>query len=150
MGTEGGEYTTMDTNRKLKEQIEKYIPYNDQETNDQKVILKHLEIFDDVLTRDNEIGHFTSSAFVLNKKRDKILLIFHKLRNTWAWEGGHADGDNDLLNVAIKEVKEETGLENIKVLTKDFFTIDIVPVSQHFKRGKEVSAHVHLNVAYVF
>jgi len=140
----------MSHNQKLKEELQRYKPYNAQEVKDKEVMLKYLEVFDDVLTRNNEIGHFVSSAFVLNKKRDKILLIFHKIMNSWNWEGGHADGEDDLLSVAIREVKEETGLENVTPLTKDFFTINILPVSQHIKREKEVSAHVHLNVAYVF
>ena len=63
------------------------------------------------MTRQNEYGHFTSSAFVLNKERTKILMIYHKIYNSWAWTGGHADGDTDLLYTAIREVKEETNLD---------------------------------------
>jgi len=140
----------MNTNQKLKEELTKYKPYNAQEVKDKELMLKYLEVFNDVLTRENEMAHFVSSAFVLNKERNKILLVFHNIMNSWNWEGGHADGDVDLLGVAIREVKEETGLENIIPLTKDFFIINILPVSQHTKNGKEVSAHLHLNVAYVF
>ncbi|HAM37706.1 MAG: ADP-ribose pyrophosphatase [candidate division WS6 bacterium GW2011_GWC1_36_11] len=140
----------MDSNQKLREELQKYKPYNAQEVKDKEVMLKYFEVFDDVLTRNNEIAHFSSSAFVLNKERNKILLVFHNILNSWNFEGGRADGDADLLGVAIKEVKEETGLKNVIPLTKDFFTINILPVSQHTRKGREVSAHLHLNVAYVF
>ena len=91
----------------LKENLEKYVPYNEQEEVDRKIMLKYIDDFDNILTRQNEYGHFTSSAFVLNKERTKILMIYHKIYNSWAWTGGHSDGDNNLLYVAMKEAKEE-------------------------------------------
>ncbi len=53
---------------KLRKEIEEYIPYNEQEEQDKKVILKYIDTFDDVLTRKNEFGHFTASSWVLNKE----------------------------------------------------------------------------------
>ena len=90
----------------LKQNIENYLPYNEQEEVDKRIMLKYIEDFDDVLTRNNEYGHFTSAAFILNKQRTKILMIYHNIYKSWAWVGGHSDGDSDLLNVAIKEAKE--------------------------------------------
>ena len=87
---------------KLKENLEKFVPYNEQEETDKRIMLKYLKDFDDVLTRQNEYGHFTSSSFILNKERTKLLMIYHKIYNSWAWTGGHSDGDNDLLYVAMK------------------------------------------------
>ena len=112
-------------------------------------MLKYINDFDDVLTRQNEYGHFTSSAFVLNKERTKILMIYHKIYNSWAWVGGHADGDNDLLYVAMKEAKEETGIKNVKPILKDIYSLEIINVNGHEKRGKYVGSHVHLNVTYL-
>ena len=59
----------------LKESLERFTSYNEQEEVDRKIMLKYIRDFDDVLTRENEYGHFTSSAFVLNKERTKILMI---------------------------------------------------------------------------
>lgn len=133
----------------LKENLEKFNPYNEQEEVDKKIMLKYINDFDDVLTRENEYGHFTSSAFVLNKERTKILMIYHKIYNSWAWVGGHADGDNDLLFVAIKEAKEETGIKNVSPIYKDIYSLEIINVNGHEKRGKYVGSHVHLNVTYL-
>ena len=72
---------------KLKENLEKFVPYNEQEETDKRIMLKYLKDFDDVLTRQNEYGHFTSSAFILNKERTKLLMIYHKIYNSWAWTG---------------------------------------------------------------
>ena len=133
----------------LKEKIEKYIPYNEQEENDKKVMIKYISDFDNILTRQNEYGHFTSSAFVINKKRTKILMIFHKIYNSWAWTGGHSDGDSNLLNVAIKEAKEETGIKNVVPILPDIYSLEIITVDGHEKRGKYISSHVHLNITYL-
>ena len=133
----------------LKEDIEKFIPYNEQEEVEKRMMLNYINDFDDILTRQNEYGHFTSSAFVLNKERTKILMIYHKIYNSWAWTGGHSDGDNDLLYVAMKEAKEETGIKNVTPISKNIYSIEIINVNGHEKRGKYVGSHVHLNVTYL-
>lgn len=133
----------------LKSDIEKYKPYNEQEEVEKKIMLSYFNIFDDVLTRQNEIGHFTSSAFVLNKERTKILMIYHKIYNSWGWVGGHSDGDSNLLYVAMKEAKEETGIKNVKPILDDIYSLEIINVNGHIKRGKYVGSHAHLNVTYL-
>lgn len=133
----------------LKESLERFTPYNEQEEVERKIMLNYINDFDDVLTRQNEYGHFTSSAFVLNKERTKILMIYHKIYNSWAWVGGHSDGDSDLLYVAMKEAKEETGIKNVAPISKNIYSLEIINVNGHEKRGKYVGSHVHLNVTYL-
>lgn len=129
--------------------IERYKPYNEQEEKDKEIILRYSNMFEDILTRENEIIHITSSGFIVNKNRDKSLMIHHNIYNSWAWTGGHADGEEDLLQVAIREAKEETGAENIKPITAEIISIDILPVFAHMKRGKYVAAHLHASIAYL-
>ncbi len=134
----------------FREAILKYQPTNEQEMNDKKNILDYIELFyENILTRGNQIAHMTSSGLILNKSLDKILMIHHNIYNTWTWTGGHADGDSDMLRVAIKEAKEETGVSNIVSLSDNLASIDIIPVYGHIKRGKYVSSHLHLNTTYV-
>lgn len=133
----------------LKENIEKFTPYNEQEEVEKRVMLKYINDFNDVLTRQNEYAHFTSSSFILNKERTKMLMIYHKIYKSWAWTGGHSDGDNDLLYVAMKEAKEETGLKDVKPISNDIYSLEIITVNGHEKRGKYVASHVHLNVTYL-
>ena len=131
------------------ELIKKYIPYNEQEKKDKAVILHCIELFEDVLTRDNQITHVTSSAFVVNSTKEKVLVVHHNIYNSWSWTGGHADGEADLLAVAIKELKEETGVVNCHLATPGIFSLDILPVLGHIKRGEYVSPHLHLSVAFL-
>lgn len=131
-------------------QIEAFIPVNEQECQDKKVILDFIGRFShNVLLRENEIAHITSSGFVMNEALDKVLMVHHNIMNAWAWTGGHADGDCDLLHVAIKEAKEETGINTVTPLSRDIVALDILTVSRHVKRDKFVNSHLHLSVAFI-
>ena len=104
--------------------------------------------FDDVLTRNNEIGHFSASAFVVNKDRTRLLVVYHNILEGWIYPGGHADGEEDLLSVAMREVEEETG-QKTKVISNSIFSIQALPIKGHMKKGKYVSAHIHFDVVYL-
>lgn len=134
----------------LHDQIELYVPFNEQETKDRDLILRAMATLSDVLTRNNEILHFTSSAFVVNPDRTKVLMVYHNIYNSWSWTGGHADGNPNLLHVAKKELKEEAGLSEVKIVQKEMISLDILPVIGHVKNGKYVAPHLHFNTTYVF
>ena len=131
------------------EAIKKYTPYNIQEIKDKETTLKYVNKFDDLLTRENVFAHMTASAFAVNKEHNKLLMIHHNIYNTWAWTGGHADGMEDMLEVAIKELKEETGIRNIYKIYNDIISLDIIPVYGHMKKGQYISAHQHINLTYL-
>lgn len=133
----------------LKAKIENYEPYNEQEERDKQMMLKYIHTFDNVLTRENEFGHFTASSWAVNQEKTKVLMIYHNIYQSWSWTGGHSDGEADLLNVAIRELKEETGVKNVKVLKDDIFSLEMLTVNGHIKRGNYVSSHVHLNLTYL-
>ena len=137
-------------NKRLYDLVSNYKPYCEEEKIDKEIILDFIEKYDDVTTRDNKIAHFTTSAWITNKDRTKILMIHHNIYNSWAWVGGHADGDDDLLYVVKKEIEEETGLTNVELLSNDIFGLNIITVDHHYKHNKYVSSHLHFDVEYVF
>ena len=130
-------------------QIERYNPINEQEKKDKEIILDFIKKNANVLFRNNEIAHITSSGFIVNKSRNKTLMIHHNIYNSWGWTGGHADGNSDLIKVALKEAQEETGIKHVKPIINDICSIDILPVNAHIKRGKYVASHLHLSIAYL-
>ena len=133
-----------------KEEIIAYMPVDEQEASEKKVILEYIDKFpENILSRENEFAHLTSSGFIMNASLDKVLMVHHNIYQTWAWTGGHADGNKDLLKVAIKEAIEETGVRNIKPLTGNIASLDILPLWGHIKKGKYVATHLHLSVAYI-
>lgn len=96
-------------------------------------------------TRTRLQGHFTASAWVVDKPKRKALLILHSKIGLWLQPGGHADGNFDLREVAQKELGEETGLwldSNNCLL----FDIDIHTIKAH----KEVPEHLHYDARYLF
>lgn len=130
-------------------QIKEYIPYNEQEMKDKELILNCISNFPDILNRANTIAHITSSGYIVNKTRDKVLMIYHNIYKTWAWTGGHADGDSNLLDVAIREACEETGLKEVTPVNDEILSLDVLNVRGHIKRGEYISSHLHLSIAYL-
>ena len=135
---------------KTVEMLRNYLPYNEQEKEDIKLIVKAEEIFGDILTRDNKFCHLTSSAFIINRSHTKVLCIYHNIYDSWTWVGGHADGEDDMLYVAEKETREETSLQNFKLIGTEPISVEILSVKSHIRKGKYVSAHQHFNVTYLF
>lgn len=133
----------------LTKQIEDYTPFNEQEERDKELILHELRVSDKVFTREDTVAHMTASAWVLNPSHDKVLMIYHNIYNSWSWLGGHADGETDLLSVAMREVSEESGISSVKAISPEIFSLEVLTVDGHIKRGKYVSSHLHLNVSYL-
>lgn len=134
---------------KLHSQIANYIPCCEQEVQDRRMMLDCLETRSAVLTRSDELCHFTASAWVVNPDRTKVLMLYHNIYNSWSWSGGHADGEEDLLCVALREVQEETGLANVRPVFEEIYSLEVLTVNAHFKRGKYVIPHLHLNLTYL-
>ncbi len=86
---------------------------------------------------------------VVNKDRSKVLMVYHNIYNSWSWMGGHADGETDLLSVAIREVKEEAGISNVRPVSEEIFSLESLTVDGHVKKGNYVSSHLHLNITYL-
>lgn len=125
-------------------------PSCEQEESDKKLIVSLIEEYkDNLLHRESELFHLTGSSFTMNKTLDKTLMVYHNIYNSWSWIGGHADGEGDLLSVAMREVQEETGAVTMKSFSDHPISIDILTTSGHVKKGKYVSSHLHLNISYL-
>ena len=134
----------------LIEQIEKFIPFNEQEVRDKAQLLQFLHSGAELITRENTAAHLTASAWVVSRDRKQVIMVYHNLYKSWSWMGGHADGDWDLLRVAKKEVMEECGLTSLTVVSPEIFSLEVLCVDGHEKRGRYLSSHLHLNVTYLF
>ena len=133
----------------LLQEIRNYEPINEQEENDKKVMLEYMQNNSDYLTRENKVAHITTSIWTVNKERTKTLMVYHNIYDSWSWIGGHADGEENLSLVALRELKEETGVEKVSLVSKDIFSLEILTVAGHIKRGKYVPSHLHFNITYL-
>ena len=142
-----------DARKQLLRQLAAYRPYNEQEAADRALILECLTAHEDIFSRENRLAHMTASAWVVNRARTKVLMAYHNIYRSWSWLGGHADGEADLLAVALREVSEESGLAAQHVRAADtasgIFSLEVLTVDGHEKRGAYVPSHLHLNVTYL-
>lgn len=98
----------------------------------------------DPFVRERLAGHFTASAWLVDRTGTRVLLTHHRQLQRWLQLGGHADGDRDLAQVALREAQEESGLEGLQV-ERDLFDID-----RHWIPGRgDVSGHWHCDARYV-
>jgi 8-oxo-dGTP pyrophosphatase MutT (NUDIX family) len=133
----------MDRNQ-LSEQLNKYrTPYEEEAG----FIEDFIALTADPLAyhRDRLAGHFTASAWIVNRKRTHTLLTLHRKLNRWLQLGGHADGNENLLEVAMNEAEEESGLASLKFVDETIFDLDkhIIP------ERKDIPEHFHYDVRYI-
>lgn len=96
--------------------------------------------------RDHLPGHITGSAWIVDESFTYALLTHHAKLNRWLQPGGHADGDEDIVNVASREANEETGLRSLKILSKEIFDLDIHTIPAR----KDFPEHLHFDVRILF
>ncbi len=123
--------------------IERLQNYNTPHPEELAFISRFLELLDHPRSfhRDHLPGHLTGSAWIIDSTASAVLLVHHAKLNRWLQPGGHADGDENILHVALKEAEEETGLRNLKIL-ESLFDIDIHTIPQR----KDFPAHDHYDV----
>ena len=90
-------------------------------------------------------GHITGSAWIVDAQHTAALLVHHAKLNKWLQPGGHSDGDENTLAVALREAQEETGILNFIIPAETFFDIDIHPIPQR----KDMAAHLHYDVRFL-
>ena len=104
-------------------------------------LLRHPNAFQ----RDHLPGHITGSAWIIDSTRNFVLLTHHAKLNRWLQPGGHADGDENIVNVAFREALEETGLKDLKLLASEVFDVDI-----HTIPGRnDFPEHLHYDVRFL-
>lgn len=97
--------------------------------------------------RDHFPGHITGSALLLNPAGNMVLMNHHKTLGKWLSFGGHADGEEDILSVAIRETMEESGITAFKPLSANFVDIDIHKIPANPAKGEP--DHLHYDIRYI-
>lgn len=135
---------------KIIEIIDRFQPLCEQEKKDKELILSAVKKQgSSILSRESELFHITVSGFTVNKEKSKTLMVFHNIYNSWSWIGGHADGERNFLEVALREAREETGIEHIFPADQNIISLDILTTKGHWKKGSYVAPHLHMNLTYL-
>lgn len=131
--------------QQLLKQLEQYHPEDADELEMRDRIIRFVREHEDCFSRSLAIGHITGSAFIVNPERTHILLTHHKKLNRWLQLGGHADGEGDILNVALREAEEESGLKTVRAVSNDIFDVDIHLIPAR----KSETEHYHYDIRYL-
>jgi len=133
----------------LYRQLDGYEPFNGEEAADRRAFMGFVSRNDDCLSCDNLTGHLTASVWVVDGSNSQVLMEYHNIYDSWSWIGGHADGDADLAAVALRELREETGVADGRLAQDGIFSLEVLHVQGHYKHGAYVPSHLHYNVTYL-
>ena len=122
--------------------LQRYRPSSDYEKQCKKQMMEFICNNPDCFKRELLEGHITFSAWVLSPDFSRALMLHHKKLDKWLQPGGHADGEINPVEGALKEAREETGISRIKALSRSIFDIDIHEIPTY----KETPAHLHYDV----
>jgi 8-oxo-dGTP pyrophosphatase MutT (NUDIX family) len=126
-------------------ELRKHSPAGAHEAAMLERIIRFVEGHENCFERSLAAGHVTGSAWVVDQDRSHVLLTHHRKLDKWLQPGGHADGDPDVLRVALREVEEESGLSVVSPVSEAIFDVDAHCIPA---RGAEPE-HVHYDVRFL-
>lgn len=133
-------------NRKwIKDKLSKYQPVDHEDEKNWQLLCSFVEKNPDCFDEKKVDGHITGSAWLLSPDLKKVLLTHHKKLGKWMQLGGHADGEANVFNVALREAKEESGIQDIEALSEDIFDVDVHLIPER----KDKLAHYHYDVRFL-
>ncbi len=130
--------------RPLLARLARYAPCDEADRRGLERLTRFVKAHPDCFERSLRAGHVTASAWVVHPVEDKVLLTHHRKLGIWVQLGGHCDGDPDTLGAALREAREESGIEEIEPVSEAIFDLDVHPIPA---RGN-VPVHLHYDVRY--
>ncbi len=141
----------MNSSDELIAQLESYTPFDELEALHVKQLQQFLQESSNPYDRSNLLAHIAADAWIVNPKRDHVVLVEHARMNHWLAPGGHCDGSPDVFAAAMREAEEETGLTNLKpLLDGKIFDINVGYVPTAEKHGNIEPTHLHFDICYAF
>ena len=131
--------------RPLLDKLREYRPYDQHERDMYETLVRFVETESECFSRRLQTGHVTGSAWIIDPDRSRALLTHHLKLDRWLQLGGHADGDADVLRVALREAREESGLDRIRPLAEDIFDVDVHPIPARDTEPR----HLHYDVRFL-
>lgn len=131
--------------QKILKKIRNYKPKKKSEIKYKKQIINFLINNKDNYLRTNPNGHLTASAWIINFAENKVLLHYHQALNKWIQLGGHLENNELTREAALREAKEESGLNSLSFLDKNIFDIDVHKIPEY----KNKCEHYHYDLRYI-
>jgi 8-oxo-dGTP pyrophosphatase MutT (NUDIX family) len=132
--------------RTLLDLLDAHRPIDAREDEALRSTVNFVRAHPDCFDRTSVAGHVTGSAWVVSGDGTAVVLLHHGKLGRWLQPGGHADGDSDVVRVALREAREETSLQSLRLGGRAIFDVDVHAIPA---RGAE-SAHLHYDVRFLF
>ena len=132
--------------RALLNLLDEYRPFDDGDDAARDRIAAFVRAHADCFERSLLVGHVTGSAWILDRERSRCLLTHHRKLERWLQLGGHADGQSDVLEVALREAREESGLVSVRAVSASIFDCDVHWIPER----KTEPGHHHYDVRFLF
>ena len=131
----------------LIKKLEEYQPLDEEEVNSVQMTMSFLNNNDNCYSRSNKNGHITAGALLMSEDGE-VLINHHKILDLWLLFGGHSDGNSNSLEVAKREVEEESGIEIIDDLDGRILDVGthIIPENKQ----KNEPEHIHYDIRFLF
>ena len=130
---------------KLIQQLKSYHGCDTQDGAMARQICELVEANPRCAERDCFPAHLTGSAWVVNRSGSKVILLHHRKLDRWLQPGGHADGEFDLRQVALREAREESGLSTIIPIDDVIFDLDIHKIPALHEHPE----HLHFDLRFL-
>ena len=127
---------------KLLKDYSKQFPRESETTSN---FIRFVETEPNCLQRDLKKGHVTASSWVLSPDSSEVLLTHHRKLGIWVQLGGHVDGHSEILQAALREAQEESGISNIRPVSTELFDLDIHRIPENPKEA----AHLHFDSRFL-
>lgn len=127
--------------------LQEYITRHPERSQIARRIQNFVQTTPECFQRSHQAGHITGSAWLLNPTGTAALLTLHRKLGKWLQPGGHADGDPNLLRVALREAREESGIIGIQALNPTIFDVDIHHIPEHPRSGEP--EHLHYDIRFL-
>ena len=130
----------------LIQQLQAHQAFDDRERAMGVALLQFVQTYENCAARELQIGHLTGSAWIVDQDLTHTLLTHHRKLNLWVQLGGHVEDDADMLSASWREAREESGLQNLRLLVPGIFDVDIHTIPA---RNSEPE-HFHYDIRYAF
>lgn len=131
----------------LLNELREYIAIDKKEKDDVDEIVEFLTRSTNCFSRTNLSGHITAGGLVVDMQGN-LLLNHHKETGMWFQFGGHSDGESNSLNVALREISEEAGLDNLQLISNKIFDVSVQKID--YSANKNEPEHFHYDINFLF
>lgn len=131
----------------LIKELKNHQPFNASEKEKVEKTIEFLQTQENQFSRTNLKGHVTAGGFVCDENGN-VLINRHKNMLFWLQFGGHSDGNSNSLEVAKREIFEESGISDLKLISNKIFDVDVHTVLYSAKKNEP--EHLHYDINFLF